>query len=460
MTRTTKKTESAGLPRAEQLIEDYKMLPSSGTVLVAVSGGADSMGLLHFLWQKSQTEPFSITAAHFHHGLRGADADRDEAFVRDWCEANAIPFVSEHGDVRAAAEKTGETIEEAARRLRYDFLERTAERLGAVRIAVAHQAEDNAETMLMQLVRGTGLRGLSGIPPVRGNIIRPLLTTPKDEIIRYCKISSVPYVEDETNTSRAMTRNRFRLDILPLLEQENPKVITALGRQAQRFRREDAYLDRLAYRALIKVKQTEARVTVPCDVLTKADSVLRPRMVRQLVDRLPVGKKDFTAIHFEAVVRLTEQTGAKQLSLPHGVRAAIRAGRLVIWQAQAIPAEKELKSGVPVEFGIWSLTLDPVKPSDDDMQLDATAVSAPLFVTHWRRDDRMTLPGYRGSRSLKRLFADAGILPAERERYPVLRCGNQIVAVPNIGVEEAFISRTGTIRRVKMKKRSVGDAKE
>lgn len=459
-TMTINKTEPAGLPRAEQLVTRYKMLPPGETVLVAVSGGADSMSLLHFLWQKSRAGGCSVTAAHFHHGLRGADADRDEQFVKDWCIAREIPFVCEHGDVRAAAEQSGETIEEAARRLRYDFLERTADRLGAVRIAVAHQAEDNAETMLMQLVRGAGLRGLSGIPPVRGRIVRPLLTTPKVEIVTYCKTATVPYVEDATNTSRAMTRNRFRLDILPLLQQENPNLTAALGRQAERFRREDAYLDALADVALSGVEPTACGVTVPCRVLNRADAVLRPRMVRQLIDRLPVGKKDFDAGHFEAVVRLTRQAGAKQISLPHGVCAAVRAGRLGIWQTPPTPVETVLQPGVPVRFGDWSLTLDPVKPSDADMQLDATAAAEPLRVTCWRRDDRMTLPGYRGSRSLKRLFADAGILPAERERYPVLRCGNTVAAVPHIGTEEAFIPRTGVVRRVNIKRRSVGDAEK
>ena len=181
-------------------MEAHRMFPrAGGTVLCAVSGGRDSMCLLHRMKQLGEENNFRVAAAHFNHQLRGECADRDEAFVRDWCKQENIPFYAGRGDVRQAAQTNGWTVEEAARRLRYAFLEETAEKIGAEKIATAHQAEDQTETVLMHLVRGTGPEGLRGIPAVRGKLIRPLLQTSRREIEAYLEENGVPHVEDETN---------------------------------------------------------------------------------------------------------------------------------------------------------------------------------------------------------------------------------------------------------------------
>ena len=167
--------------------EKRDLLPREGTVLCALSGGRDSMALLHILSQLAEEGGFQVTAAHFNHRLR-ATADRDEAFVRDWCRGQGIPLTCGAGDVRKLARREGLSIEDAARTLRYAFLETAARDMGAARIATAHHREDNAETVLLHLLRGTGLRGLGGIPPVRGRIVRPLLETSRREIDGYVEI--------------------------------------------------------------------------------------------------------------------------------------------------------------------------------------------------------------------------------------------------------------------------------
>ena len=166
----------------QDLIQTYDMLPSGGTVLCAVSGGADSMCLLAWLLELGPKYGCAVAAAHYNHGLRGAQGDADEAFVRDWCAGHSVPFYAGRGDVASAAKEHGWSIEEAGRNLRYAFLSETAEQIGALRVATAHNRGDNAETVLLNLIRGTGLTGLSGIAPVRGIFVRPLLDTPRQEI--------------------------------------------------------------------------------------------------------------------------------------------------------------------------------------------------------------------------------------------------------------------------------------
>ena len=184
-----KRTE---LPRAEALCAQY--LDRTQRVLAAVSGGADSMCLLYFLREQG----YDVSCAHFNHRLRGEEAVRDEEFVRAWCEEERIPFYSGSGDVRAHARKTGKTVEEAARDLRYAFLRETAKKLNA-QLTLAHHADDNAETVLLNLVRGTDLHGLCGMRPKQGDLVRPFLEQTRAELAAYAHSHNIPHVEDRTN---------------------------------------------------------------------------------------------------------------------------------------------------------------------------------------------------------------------------------------------------------------------
>lgn len=254
-----KRTE---LPRAEALCVRY--LDKKQPVLAAVSGGLDSMCLLYFL----RKQGYDVSCAHFNHQLRGAEAARDEEFVRTWCEREGIPFCLGTGDVRAHACETGKTEEEAGRDLRYAFLRKTAQMLGA-QIALAHHADDNAETVLLNLVRGTDLRGLCGMRPKQGDIVRPFLEQTREELTAYARAHDIPHVEDRTNADpNAAARNYLRLEILPRLRELNPRAPQHIAATARSLTALDDALEQAAEAALSDAKPQNGGISLPLDVFS------------------------------------------------------------------------------------------------------------------------------------------------------------------------------------------------
>ena len=417
-------------------MEQWNMFPpSGGVILCAVSGGRDSMCLLHYLHQAGAERGFRVAAGHLNHGMRPTAA-RDEALVRDFCAERDIPFFVGHEKVYERAAAWELSVEETGRRLRYAFLERTADELGAAYIATAHHRGDQAETVLLNLLRGTGPEGLGGIPPVRGRLIRPLLDTPREEIEEYLRRWGVAYVEDETNTDQYYARNRLRLTVWPELCRINGAARENIVRAAGIVRRESAYLDELTREYL-----PPEGASVSCEALAKAPEALRPRILRRLIDRLPCGKKDFGAVHLSALERLTETGG--MLDLPGGVRAVCRQGTLTLSMMPAGQTETELAWNTPTVWGEY--VLQACRTGDvppDAIRLKAGDAER-ITVRAWRGGDRLTLPGSRGARSLKRLFAETGVAPEERGGVPVICVEDRAAAVYGIGTDRAFVPEGG-----------------
>lgn len=425
--------------RIDQAITSQALVLPGEHVIVAVSGGADSMALLAALLALRGRLGITVSAAHFHHGLRGQEADRDAAFVESWCAAQGIACRIGYGDTRQRAAETGESIEEAARALRYAFLDA----LDADRIATAHTADDNAETVLLHLLRGTGLRGMAGIPPRRGRYIRPLLGCTRAEVEAYLRETGTPHIEDSSNLADDCVRNRLRHRVLPLLTAENPRFSETLARSCETLRQEDAFLSALARQA-----EADARDGGGwrCYTLLSLDPVLRRRVLLGLLRG--TGAENPSQTHIDALERLlSAPSPSASCTLPGGWIARRENARLLLEPAappRICPSTPLTVPGVTVlaEIGL-RITADVTENSDfrqknhftfalryDMMSQDAWSVRAR------QTGDTLRLPG--GSRSLKKLLIDRKIPAAQRDALPVILCSGRIAAVPGVAVDESF----------------------
>ena len=400
-------------------------LPEGGA-LCAVSGGLDSMCLLEMTVRQGQKQGRRVAAAHFNHQLRGAEADRDEAFVRDWCAAREIPFFAGRGDVRAFAEKTGRTVEEAARQLRYKFLEETRRREGFGCILTAHHADDSAETMLLNLLRGTGLKGLTGIPEKRDCILRPLLSVTRAELAAYAAEHRIPFVEDSTNGTDDAARNMLRHQVLPVLKKLNPRVVENMSRTASLLTADEAALDAACRKLLAQCAVTpNVSGMIPLAVLQDAPEALRGRLVLAVLAAVAGHEKDLTAAHIRAVLTLDRG----QLSMPYGVTVLREPAALRFFKAASAPAVQAVTVGETVTFGQWQVSL---AESAGEGVLIFVPETADLTVTVWDSKDRLN------GRTVKRLCGERGISPQERDRLPVLRVNGDPAAVPGLPIQENF----------------------
>ena len=426
-----KRTE---LPRAEALCAQY--LNKAQRVLAAVSGGADSMCLLYFLREQG----YDVSCAHFNHRLRGEEAVRDEEFVRAWCEEERIPFYSGSGDVRAHARKTGKTVEEAARDLRYAFLRETAKKLNA-QLTLAHHADDNAETVLLNLVRGTDLRGLCGMQPKQGDLIRPFLEQTREELVTYARAHNIPHVEDHTNADpNAAARNYLRLEILPRLQTLNPRAGEHIAATARSLVSLDDAIERQAEKLLTAAVRNEGSILLPLASFRAFDESVQARAVLRMADALGVGRKDIGRETLRAVLALAQRgdAAARQISLPRGATVRIAKGLLTMSLSPAAPEKATLTEGVPLHWGNFELTL--LRRADGNgISLRAPNTGESLFVGPCDLSARLTLEGANGARSVKRLCVDKKIPLSERDALPAIYAGDRLAAVWRLGTDVSFL---------------------
>ena len=241
--------------KIKHTILEYRMLPEDGRIVIGVSGGADSMALAHFLSGLIHNKE-RILIAHINHGLRGTEALRDEQHVEAWCRENGLCFVVFHADVRQMSADTGKGEEECGREIRYSFFESLIKEEND-RIATAHTRSDACETLLFHLAIGAGARGMAGIPPVRGRIIRPFIDITRKEVEQYCDYFRIPYVTDSSNASENYARNRLRIGIRPIFDTINPSWEQAIGRLMRSFMEDESCLVHYAKEALADAKMAD-----------------------------------------------------------------------------------------------------------------------------------------------------------------------------------------------------------
>ena len=434
------------LKRFLSFADRYDMLPEGSGVLAAVSGGADSMCLLSLLTEAAKERGLCIFAAHFNHCLRGEEADRDERFVRDYCEKAGIPFIAGRGDVSSYAEKNGLGTEEAARALRYGFLKNAA---GADRrIATAHNADDNTETVLLNLTRGAGAHGLSGIPPVRGNIIRPLLCFTRAEIERYLAENGVPHVEDSTNAEDIYARNRIRHLVLPVLRALNPNVSAAVGRTTALLRADEEALSAQA-QAFIDGLADKSRI--PAKALLEMPESIASRVIRLSCG----GDNGLSADHVERVLALCKaENPSARLSIP-GLTVSREYGELVIGPR----TDGEEKTFSPVTLAVGESAEIPelnlravctegicsskIHKSFTVFLFKKTELCGKIIIRPRVEGDVLSVYGRGCTKTLKKLFVEERIPARQRGLVPVLADERGVLAVPGVGTDQRVFAFPG-----------------
>lgn len=426
------------------------MTQPGDSIVAAVSGGADSVCLLKLLKDLREEMGYSLTAVHVHHGLRGEEADRDSRFTKELCERWGIPCRLEYVNVReyAASHKLSE--EEAGRILRYQALEeervRSAKGEAGAYIATAHHKDDDAETILHNLFRGSGIRGLGGIRPVRNGIIRPLLCVTRQEIEEYLKEQKQDFCQDSTNQSGDYTRNRIRNSILPEIRQEiNEGAADHIAAAGKLLMEADAYFEEKASEWL-----SENHGRLDEERLKKEPHIIRSYIVKQALAKAAGKEKDISSAHVEAVLELLENGVGKSVSLPYGLTAA-RTYEGVEFRAGERP--RELFSQEELEITTFPYEKGMEIPKNQYTKwFDYGKIKGMLSVRTRRQGDYISLHS-GGRKTVKSYMIDAKIPAEQRNRILLLAEGSHILWIAGYRASDAYqvTPETETILEVKIK---------
>lgn len=403
----------------------YKLMEPGDTIVCAVSGGADSMALLWSLYLLKEKLGIQLQAAHFNHHLRGAESDRDEAFVREFCDRYDIPLAVGSGNI-VPGEKG---IEAAARDVRYAFLQSLPGK-----IATAHTANDNAETVLMRLVRGTGLKGLGAISPVRGNVIRPMLTVTRPELMLFLEEYHISYVDDSSNGEDAFLRNRIRHHVMPLLEQENPRLAQNLSAMALRLREDEILLSQT-------VPKAENRV----EVLRQMDRARRSRALQAFLEGCGVKEPEAEHIALAESLVFSDNPSAKAC-FPNAITITRCYTTLeVLHQDQELEAIELPCPGMVVLNSVGlRVSCEHSQPAILETNCFTVQPVGKMIIRPRQAGDSMRLHG--GSKSLKKIFTDKKIPAAQRGTIPVIADEAGVLGVYGIGANLDRAAQTDGVR--------------
>ncbi|NLJ24256.1 MAG: tRNA lysidine(34) synthetase TilS [Firmicutes bacterium] len=457
------------LPDVVKTIKRHNMLHSSFGVVVGVSGGIDSTALLHVLWRLKQEWDLKLYIAHLDHCIRGEEATQDARLVEAMGNKLELPVFVETIDIPARARAAGLTEEEAGRIARYQLYERLADQVNADRIAVGHHGDDQAETVLMNLIRGAGLRGLSGIPPVRGKVIRPLIELEKWRLEAYCQWSGLSWREDVTNFDTTYRRNYVRWEVIPRLKQLNPAIIQGLMRTSAILSEDWQLLEQLSLEAYDQalIEESPDGVTLDLPTLLSLPTALRKRVIDHSYCQVSGEDQGLAAASLEHIERLiTGETPTRRWTLPGNVDVKLHDQVLILALRVRIKKEKGLSpcilplgSSTIIEdvntlihteiltgISAWweeEIQLEPQRAWREQgiwwADMDLASLELPLYVRSRRPGDRFQPLGMTGTKKLQDLFVDAKVPRSQRDEIPCILDSKGILAV--VGLHQAHRSR-------------------
>lgn len=465
-------------------------VPRDAGVVVGVSGGADSVALLQLLYELSAAGwSLRLHVAHLNHQIRGAEADHDAEFVAQLARGIRVPASIESADVPARARVDGVSLEQAGRECRFEMLERVCLQVGAEYVALAHQADDQAETVLHRVVRGTGVRGLVGIRPSRAlrpgsavRVIRPLLSIRRSEIEAFLRERHLPFCVDSTNQTLTYTRNVIRREVLPLLQAKfNPQVLDALLRLGEQASDLENYLDDLADKSLppLIIETGVDQLTLDCEALERKPRVIRSHLLRQAFRRLGFPEGEITYDHLVRTLSLAgDRNGSKTLHLPGGIRVTRSYGRLKLFKpgAEAPPSVDEahvategttLLPGKGLEFATERFDCDGAvqgpylrqkKESDPTVYeewLDADRIQPPLVARSRREGDRFCPLGMQGMKKISDFLIDQKVAADLRDRTVLLCDQTGPIWVVPLRIDERVRLRPETQRVLRVTVRPI-----
>jgi len=432
----------------ERTVRRQHLFRPGDTLVIALSGGADSSALLDLL-TKLPDYNLNLIVAHLNHCLRGVESDADQEFCRVVASRYAIPFESRRIDVKGMASDLRLNLEDAGRRARIAFLDETRVKYGAAAVVVAHHADDQAETVLMRLLRGSGMTGLSGMAHrnARG-YVRPLLDISRSEIERYLRSCGLEWREDASNSDTIYLRNRIRHQLLPLLEEYNPAIRSCLAATASLLSGDEALLDELTVRAYAEsFLSGEGREVCSVAQLRTLAPALRRRVLRHAFKQLTGTLVGVSQCHSDALIEMIDSARPNsRLALPHGVAAEREYDRLVLMHADEVasdadfalqitgPGSYQLPCGASLTVAVTSAAT--FSTDSGSVCFDLDKVPFPWSVRTFRHGDRITPFGMHGRKKVKDIFIDRKIPPSERRRVPLLFCSDDLIWIAGVCASE------------------------
>jgi tRNA(Ile)-lysidine synthase len=461
------KNEKKILHTVRETISVHRMFSRGDSVLVAVSGGPDSVALAYVLLTLAVEYSLRPAIAHLNHCLRGPDSDRDAEFVIVLARQLGLPVYAERKDVLAFQRSRRLSLEEAGRRIRYDFFDAVSAKYGFNKIALGHHSDDNAELVLINLLRGSGPLGLSGIAPVReGKIVRPLIHLRRSEIINYLAEKKLPYLTDASNTDPAFMRNKIRHYLIPELQTAyNPRIIETLNRLGEIIRAEEQWLDdalELVLKQCVSFR-ADQKISLALPDFNQLPKAVKRRVIRKAILWVKKDLRRITLLHVDAILHLIEKgrvTG--QLNLPDGVLVERNTVELTILKRNKVGKRQDYrilqKISTDYQYTIFAAGTLFIKEADVSMALceidaddlpdfkktgahiaffDLDRLRFPLLVRNLRPGDRFSPLGVNGTQKVKKYFINHKIPSAQRRICPLLLSGGNIIWIAGHRIDNA-----------------------